>query len=426
MKKQTDTLVAVAKIGELVTRTLDMSEILERVVAVTADIMKVDVCSIYLYDESDGKLVLEATIGLREDAVGNVRINPGEGITGRAAKQGRTVAVSDVTRDRRNVYIPITGEEEYRSLLSVPLKFQDDLIGVINVQTRKPRRFLENERRLLKTIAHQVSGLIRNARLYESVSKAKRELEQTQEKLIQSEKMAALGRLAATLSHELRNPLAGLKGATQLLLKKTDENDERTQYIRLILDEVNRLGRIVEDLLLFSRPREFRYEIVEPNRIIEDALLLISPDLASRKIVLHKRLSKLPRIEADGDKFKQVVVNIILNAMDAMPEGGELFVSSGVIGHEQEGAKFTTFQFRDTGAGMPEEVLEHLFEPFYTTKASGVGLGLAVCKSIIEEHGGSISVSSRTTGEDRGTVVTVKMPINNDRKIRCDYSTAVQ
>lgn len=416
MHTQKDTLIAVAKIGELVTRTLDTTDILRQVVAITADIMKADVCSIYLYDAGKDVLILAATKGLKDDAVGRVTINPGEGITGRAAKQGRTVSVSDVTRDKRNVYIPITGEEEYRSLLSVPLKFQGELVGVINVQTREPRRFQQTERRLLKTVAHLISGLIRNARLYESVLSAKSELERTQEKLVQSEKMAALGRLAATLSHELRNPLAGLKGATQLLQKKTAESDERRQYVSLILDEIDRLGRIVEDLLLFARPRELRFDHIDPNRIVEDALLLISPNLASMNIRLRKRLSKLPPIDADSDKFKQVIVNILINAIDAMPGGGDLFVSSGLIRDEAGGADYATFQFRDTGGGMPDDVFEHIYEPFFTTRAEGVGLGLPVCKTIIEDHGGRIDVSSASGGETTGTTVTIALPIVSLRK----------
>jgi len=416
MIRQKDTLVAVAKIGELVTMTLDTSEILNRVVEITADIMKVDVCSIYLYEAGEDILVLEATVGLKDDAVGNVRINPGEGITGRAAKQGRTVSVFDVTQDKRNVYIPITGEEEFRSLVSVPLKFRDELIGVINVQTRKPRRFLHTERRLLKTIAHQVSGLIRNARLYESILAGKDELEKTQEMLVQSEKMAALGRLAATLSHELRNPLAGLKGATQLLLRKTEISDERRQYVDLILEEVDRLGRIVDELLLFARPRELRIELVQANRIIEDAILLISPDITTRNIKPHLRLSKLPGIEVDPDKFKQVIVNILLNSIDAMPEGGDLFVSSGILRNEADGSDYASFQFKDTGMGMSAEVLDHVFEPFYTTKAEGVGLGLAICKTIIEEHGGNIEVISYNDGDTPGTLVTITFPINRIQK----------
>ncbi len=416
MKRLTDTMIAVAKIGELTAATLDTTEILRRVVFITARIMKVDVCSIYLLEPADGTLVLAATQGLRDDAVGRVRINPGEGITGRAAKQARVVAVSDVTMDSRNVYIPITGEDEYRSLLSVPLKFHDELIGVVNVQTREPRMFGKHERRLLKTIAHQVAGSIRNARLYESVLRANRELERTQERLIESEKMAALGRLSATLSHELRNPLAGLKGASQLLLRRTPEHDERKEYVNLILAEVARLGRIVEDLLHFARPRELRFELIDANRLIEDVLTLHAEDFAARGITVRKRLSKLPPVRADRDKFIQILVNIILNARDAMPEGGQVLITSGGITREPQRRSFAVFQFRDTGPGIPDDILNHIFEPFFTTKPTGVGLGLAICKAILEEHGGAISVvSSHDDSSAYRTLVSVEIPIIEDR-----------
>jgi two-component system, NtrC family, sensor histidine kinase HydH len=411
MNKQHDMLMAVAQIGELVTQTLETSTILAKVVRITARIMKVDVCSIYLFDDIRETLILEATIGLKNDAIGQARITLGEGITGRAAKQGRTVAVSDVTTDKRHKYIPITGEEEYRSLLSEPLKFQDDAIGVMNVQTTNPRTFSTKERRLLKTIAHQVSGLIGNARLFENVLDAKQELEHTQEKLVQSEKMAALGQLAATLSHELRNPLAGLKGAAQLLHRKTDITDSRSQYIRLILGEVDRLKRIAEDLIHFARPREFQYATTDVNQVIEDALLLSSQDIRSKGIIVHNRLSKLPRISVDSDKIKQVIFNIILNALDAMPEGGELFISSGVLRCEVEDRNTAVFQFRDTGDGIPKEVIDRVFEPFYTTKPTGVGLGLAVCRTIVEEHGGRVDICTGDGTPNSGTMVSIELPI---------------
>lgn len=404
-------MIAVARIGELVTATLDTHEIMRQVVAITAGIMKVDVCSIYLLDPADGVLVLAATMGLRDDAVGVVRINPGEGITGRAAKQGRMVAVPDVTRDPRNKYIPLIGEDAFRSLLSMPLKFHDELIGVINVQTRKPRVFQKHERRLLKTIAHQVSGSIRNARLYESVLSAKRELEHTHERLVESEKMAALGRLSATLSHELRNPLAGLKGASQLLLRKISEQDDRRVYVNLILEEVQRLGRIVDDLLHFAKPGTMRQNILDANQVIQDVILLHSEDLSQRGITIRKRLSILPPVKADKDKFIQVIVNIIQNARDAMPEGGELLISSGVTKNEPENGDFITLQFKDTGRGIPDEDRAHIFEPFFTTKPSGVGLGLAICKAIIEEHGGSISLTPCGEDSSTGTIVTVRLPL---------------
>ena len=419
MKKSNDMIVALAKIGELITMSLDTSEILKQVVAITAEIMKVDVCSIYLIDPADGVLVLEATVGLKKDAVGKVRIKPGEGITGRAAKQGRVVAVKDVTCDKRNKYIPITGEEIYHSILSVPLKFQNENIGVINVQTKKPRTFQKNERRLLKTIAHQVSGIIRNARLYESVLAAKKKLEQAHERLIESEKMAALGRLSATLSHELRNPLSGLKGASQLLFRKTSDNDERKQYVHLILEEIERLGEIVEDLIHFAKPKVLQYELIDANKIIEDSILLHMEDLIQKGVTVRKRLSKLPLLKADRDKFKQVIVNIMLNAMDAMTDGGELLVSSSVTINENTGKEVATFQFKDTGNGIPDDILPNVFEPFFTTKPDGVGLGLAVCKSIIQQHGGSISVRSNkeSTGYT-GTLIIFEIPINSKKTMK--------
>jgi signal transduction histidine kinase len=283
----------------------------------------------------------------------------------------------------------------------------------MNVQTREPRTFGNHERRLLKTIAHQVSGSIRNARLYESVLAAKRELELTHERLVESEKMAALGRLAATLSHELRNPLAGLKGASQLLLRRTPEKDERREYVHLILAEIGRLGRIVDDLLQFARPREPHYEALDANQVVEDILLLHSEDFAARGITVRKRLSKLPPIRADRDKFTQVVVNIITNARDAMPEGGQLLITSGWVRSEPERRDSVIFQFRDTGPGIPEDVLAHVFEPFFTTKPTGVGLGLSICRAIVEEHGGSVSIQSSGGGDGiYRTVVTVELPVS--------------
>lgn len=415
MKKHSDILIALAKLGDLMTRTLDTSEILKQVVSITANIMKVDVCSIYLIDPSDGTLVLAATVGLNENAVGKARILPGEGITGRAAKQGRILTVMDIASDKRNKYIPITGEELFHSILSVPLEFQGETIGVINVQTKTARVFQKNERQILKTIVHQVSGLIRNAMLYEKVLFTNIQLEKAQKLLIESEKMAALGKLSATVAHELRNPLAGLKGASQLLLKKTNSQDERFQYVNLIIDEVDRLGKIVDDLILFAKPRALRYEVLNANEIIEDMLLLHSGEISQKKITIRKRLSKIPSVTADKDKLKQVFVNIILNAIESMPDGGELFVSSGVTMNITN-TEVTSFQFRDTGQGIPETVLEHVFEPFYTTKPDGVGLGLAICKSIIDQHNGSITVQSGQNGNYGGTLITIEIPSNSALK----------
>ena len=135
-------------------------------------------------------------------------------------------------------------------------------------------------------------------------------------------------------------------------------------------------------------------------------------------IAVRKRLSKLPFVSADRDKFKQVVVNILLNAIDAMPDGGELLVSSSATINEETGNEVATFQFKDTGGGISEDTIDKVFEPFYTTKPDGVGLGLAVCKSIIEQHGGAISIQNyHTSGDTSGTIMMIEFPINTKTTI---------
>ena len=134
--------------------------------------------------------------------------------------------------------------------------------------------------------------------------------------------------------------------------------------------------------------------------------------------IIFCAISKLPLIKADRDKFKQVLVNIILNSIDAMSDGGELLISSSVRLSEGTDTEVATFQFKDSGKGIPDDVLSHVFEPFYTTKPEGVGLGLAVCKSIIEQHGGSISVQSGKQRNDfSGTLIILEIPINSNKKM---------
>jgi signal transduction histidine kinase len=167
----------------------------------------------------------------------------------------------------------------------------------------------------------------------------------------------------------------------------------------------------VDDLLHFAKPGTLHQNILDANQVIQDVLLLHSEDFTQHDIIIRKRLSILPPIRADKDKFIQVIVNIIQNARDAMPEGGELLVSSGVIKNDPEERDFITLQFKDTGRGIPDEVQAHIFEPFFTTKPSGVGLGLSICKSIIEEHGGNISLYSYQENKSTGTVVTIRLPL---------------
>jgi PAS domain S-box-containing protein len=227
---------------------------------------------------------------------------------------------------------------------------------------------------------------------------------QTEEELIQSEKLASLGQLAASVVHEVNNPLAGIMVYVKLLLKKHREEKLQTEESKnqlLKMDkELERTSRIIRNLLDFARQSESVMRPVEINKIVEAALLLVQNQINLENISLEKKLGEnLPLIYADFDKIQQVLINIILNAIQAMPEGGTLTITSSTagiakIGDSQKNAIEVVIE--DTGIGIPKENLGQLFTPFFTTKekGKGVGLGLSVAHGIIGKHKGKMEVES--------------------------------
>lgn len=246
---------------------------------------------------------------------------------------------------------------------------------------------------------------------------------QTEEELIQSEKLASLGQLAASVVHEVNNPLAGIMVYVKLLLKKYREKNLQTEKSETQLlkmeKELERTSRIIRNLLDFARQSEPIMKPVEINKVIEAALLLVENQINLENINLKKGLDpNLPSVFADFDKIQQVLINIILNAIQAMPEGGTLTITSsnaGIvrIGGSQKNA--VKIVIEDTGVGIPKENLNKLFTPFFTTKekGKGVGLGLSVAHGIIGKHKGKMEVESEL---DIGTTFTIYLEAMDEKK----------
>jgi len=245
--------------------------------------------------------------------------------------------------------------------------------------------------------------------IYEDITERKRMEREIQEKngqLIRSEKLAAIGQLAGGVGHELRNPLGAIKNAVYYIKGKvaTSELGQKEprvlEFLGIIEDEVNSSSKIITDLLGFSRVGKPSVSLARIEKIIEDALSR-SPILEN--IELTKKLDAgLPEINVDPDQIKQVLVNIITNAVEAMPEGGKLLIAA------REKDKFLEVEVTDTGCGIPQESMDKIFDPLFTTKAKGIGLGLPVCKAIIDRHEGNIAVESKV-GE--GTTFNIKLPL---------------
>ncbi len=223
-----------------------------------------------------------------------------------------------------------------------------------------------------------------------------------QERLSRAEHLAEIGQLAASLAHELKNPLAGISGAIQVFRDELSDDDKRRPILAEVLRQITRLDGTVKDLLTYARPRTPRFAPVELNSLSERVVGLLRSEPAFQRVQFeHSDCSQLPPFDADEHQIEQVLVNLLLNAAQASPVGGTVRLRCAADGAE------VTFVVQDDGHGMDDEVTRRAFEPFYTTKSRGTGLGLAICQRIIEAHAGRITIRS---SPGRGTSVEVTVP----------------
>ena len=234
-----------------------------------------------------------------------------------------------------------------------------------------------------------------------------REIEELKEKVRRSERLAAVGRLAAGMAHEIRNPLSSIRGFAQFFLNRFREQKTEQEYASIMIREVDRLNRVITELLDFARPREPRREVCSLKDIINYTLKILSPELAGKKVRVEQNYEKeLPPVAADQEQLSQAFLNLLLNALDAVEEDGEIII--GLQRLPDRSAVYVTIA--DNGSGIPPENMEKVFEPFFSTKPKGTGLGLAIAYRIVENHGGEISVNNRQGG---GTIFSITLPLHD-------------
>ncbi len=238
---------------------------------------------------------------------------------------------------------------------------------------------------------------------------------QMEEQLKRSDRMALLGTLAAGLAHEIKNPLGGIKGASQLLKKEVAQESSLVEYSDIIVREVNRIDQLMEQLLDLSRPPKLHLIPLNIHEILGHVLFLENQTISSSKVSVNKNFDpSLPPVIGDRDRLIQVFLNLVKNALQAMKTGGQLTVTTRMETdyHIREvgnlGGKLIRVNIEDNGLGIEEEHLSHIFSPFFTTKSNGTGLGLAICHRIIKEHGGFIGVD---TSEGKGAAFRVSLVV---------------
>jgi signal transduction histidine kinase len=243
-------------------------------------------------------------------------------------------------------------------------------------------------------------------RLDESHRKLKEQTDvlfQTEEQLRRADRLSALGQLSASMAHEIRNPLGSIKGAAEILKDDYSRDDSKFEFVQILIKETDRLNRIVQEFLGFARPKQPEFQQADINDAVESVLTLTAQEARKARVTVERRLD--PRVglrSLDAGLLKQALLNLVLNAIQAMPSGGVLTVESGLAGGEM------VVRVSDTGTGIPEENRKKLFTPFFTTKKNGTGLGLAITYRIIENHRGTIDVASEP---GKGTTFTVRIPV---------------
>jgi PAS domain S-box-containing protein len=327
---------------------------------------------------------------------------------------GQSLLIADTKRYPG--WVEIAGSEYIRSWLGVPLVAGGQMIGLYSLDHSQPAFFGPEHVQLAETLASQAAVAIQNALLYRAQREQADRLHLSQSQLLQAEKMAALGRLAASIAHEINNPLQSIQGLLALLGEGSGSNGqsgEVKQYLTVINDEIERIAWVVRDMGNFARPTGGDRQPIDVRPIMESVLLLTAKQLQQSNIQVEwERPADLPAIWASAGRLKQVFLNLILNAIDSMPEGGRLRLVMTAdekrSADRAEAVPALRITFTDSGVGMTAEVLARIFEPFYTTKEQGNGLGLAVSYGIIEAHGGHIEAASEV---GRGTTFTILLPM---------------
>lgn len=387
---------------------LDLDTVLRQTMIEVGALLEAEDASVLLYEEATNTLIFAAVaVGASAETLLGQRIPADSGIAGWAVQHREAILIDDAQRDER-FYKAIDGVTGMttRSLLAVPLLIKGTVIGVIEVINKTQGAFTPHDLEILEALSSSAGIAIENARLYRDLREQMRIQRETQAQLIHSEKMTALGRLVASLAHEINNPLQSIQGCLTLADEEMDF-EMRPEKLRRYLDvaegEIERIATIVRRVRDFYRPASEEKHPTDLHAALESVLELTRKQLQHSDVQVEREwCTAMPELLANADHLKQVFLNLILNAIDAMPEGGVLRLRTAVEGAE------VRITFTDTGVGIPPEVFDRLFEPFYTTKTQGSGLGLSISYGIIESHNGQILVESQP---GVGTTFTLVLPV---------------
>lgn len=407
-RRRVEDLGLLLELGRAVTASLDLEEILVLSARSVARMLDASHAFVWLLDPERHELrgaatsaeehrapFLAARLSLNETSLAVRAILERTAI--RAADAHRSKDVNQALRDRFGM----------KSLVAVPLLVREEAVGAVMIgDDSRVRSWTEAELERATLVARQVAVAVANARLFEDLKRSYDELRRTQEELVKRERLAALGELSAVMAHEVRNPLGVIFNSLTSLRRVVSPEGEGQMLLDIVGEEADRLNRIVSDLLDFARPVEVSLQPGSLQAVIASAVDAARPTANASGVTVEVLVhGSLPEVSLDARMVRQALLNLLLNAVQAMPRGGTIEVRATRC--ETETKPCIQLDVTDTGSGVAPGCTARLFQPFFTTKASGTGLGLAVVKRIVDAHRGEISFRS---DPGQGTTFTVRLP----------------
>ena len=397
--------------------TLDIDEILKLVLEGVTKNIGFDRARLYLVNEKRHVLECKMAVGVDEEKIKGITLplDPEDSVVARSIFEKQPFIIPDASQDPR--VNPILKEKfNLHSLVVIPLLTKGKPLGAIAADHVEPGKNITSE--ILEsamTFAQQAGLAIHNALMYqelkafsqqmeEKIQKTTADLRKTEAQLIRSEKLAALGQLAAGIAHEIRNPLTSINILIHSLTENLPTKDSRWEDLKVIEEEILRINEIVNQFLRFAKPAPPLLDKTDLIPIFEETLQLLRPQIEKGKIAVQKEFEPLPLITVDREQIKQVILNLLMNAIQAMPGGGQLNMS----GRFSRDGYWVELTVQDSGVGIPPEDLDKLFDPFFSTKEGGIGLGLSIAHRIIDQHHGKIEVESNP---GKGTLFTISLPV---------------
>ncbi|MBM4278195.1 MAG: GAF domain-containing protein [Deltaproteobacteria bacterium] len=398
--------------------TLDIDEILRLVLEGVIKNIGFDRARLYLVNERRDVLECKMAVGVDVEKIKGIELplDPEASIVSRSVIEKKPYVIPDARIDPR--VNPVLKEKfNLHSLVVIPLLTKEKALGAIAADHTEPGRRLTKETLdSVMTVAQQAGLAIQNASMYqelknfsrqmeEKIQKTTADLRKTEAELVRSEKLAALGQLAAGIAHEIRNPLTSINILIHSLRERLPSENSQQEDLKVIEEEIHRMNEIVDQFLRFAKPAPPFFEKTDVLSIVEETLQLLRPQIEKQRIVVEKEFQALPMIQMDPEQMKQAMLNLLLNAIQAMPEGGQLTLK----GRNSEDGQWIHLSIQDSGMGISGEDIDKLFDPFFSTKEGGIGLGLSITHRIIDQHHGKIEVET-IPGE--GTLFTVCLPIH--------------